>query len=166
MRVGAAIGLGFFLLVLRSTVLPAVGLSAVGPDLILPLIVFYGATNRFGEGVVVTLVLGHLADLMSGGTFGVHLFQYSLAFGLGNLIHGRIDQQGAFVPCLMVFVVALVTGFSISVLYGLWGFEVPAPAGGLWLGSLLTSAFTVPLLPALRALQSISRRDDKLVLPG
>lgn len=163
---GAAIGLGFFLLVARSTLLPALGLNAVGPDLILPLIVFYGATNRFGEGVVVTLVLGHLADVMSGGILGLQLFQYSLAFGLGNLIHGRIDQEGAFVPCLMVFLVALVSGFALSLLYGLWGFEVPGPAGGLWLGSLLTALFTVPLLPALRALQNISRHDDKLVLPG
>ncbi len=166
MRVGAAIGLGYVLLVVRSTLLPVFGLSAVGPDLALPLVIFYGATGRFGEGLVVTLVLGHLADVMSGGTFGLYPFLYAVAFGMGNLTHGRVDQDGAFVPCLMVFLIALASGVLLHLLYGFWGFPVPRPAGGLLLGSVLTAAFTAPLLPALRALQRVARRSDKLILPG
>jgi rod shape-determining protein MreD len=163
---GAAIGLGFVLLVVRATLLPAVGLAAVGPDLIIPLVVFYGATGRFAEGLAVTLVLGHLADVMSGGTLGLHLYLYAVAFGLGNLSHGRIDQAGSFVPCLMVFLITLVAGASLALLYGLWGIAVPRPAGGPLLSAALTAAFTFPQLPVLRALQRVSRRDDTLILPG
>ena len=166
MRLGAAIALGFALLLVRATVLPMFGLAAIGPDLLLPLVVFYGTTGRFAEGVVVALVLGHLADLMSGGTFGIHTFQYACAFGMGNLAHGRIDLRGVIVPCLMVFAVALASGFTLVVLHGFWGLPLSRPAGGLWLGALWTAAFTVFLLPALRALQRLSRRDDRLILPG
>ena len=166
MRMGAAIGLGFVLLVVRATLLPVFGLAAIGPDLVLPLVVFYGATGRFAEGVVVTLVLGHLADVMSGGTLGLHLYLYAVAFGLANLSHGRVDQAGSFVPCLMVFVISLVAGASLALLYGLWGTAVPRPAGGPLASALLTAAFTFPMLPVLRKLQRISRRDDKLILPG
>ena len=125
---GAAIGLGFVLLVVRASLLPTLGLAAIGPDLVLPLVVFYGATGRFTEGLVVTAVLGHLADVMSGGTLGLHLYLYAVAFGLGNLSHGRVDQAGAFVPCLMVFLIALLAGASVTVLYGLWGAPAPRPA--------------------------------------
>ena len=50
MRLGAAIALGFALLVVRSTVLPMVGLAAIGPDLLFPLVVFYAASGRFNSG--------------------------------------------------------------------------------------------------------------------
>ncbi len=165
MRLGAALTLGFFLLVVRSTVLPMVGFAAVGPDLIFPLVVFYGASGRFGSGLAAALVLGHLSDLMCGGIHGVHLFMYVLGFGASTLVSGRLDLEGIAVPCLLVFAVSLVSGLVLDLCFGVWSMPAPRPAGGLLLGSVLTAAFAIPLLPALRALQRFTEREDSLELP-
>jgi len=164
-RIGAALTLGFALLVVRSTVLPMFGLSAIGPDLVFPLVVFFAASGRFGPAFVLAIVLGHLADLMGGGVHGIHLFLYSLGFVISSLLAGRLDLHGTAVPCLVVLAVATLSGFLLWMLYGVWSLPMPAPAGGLLAEAALTALFAVPLLPVLRALQQISERDGSLVLP-
>lgn len=165
MRIGAALTLGFALLVVRSTVLPMIGLAAIGPDLVFPLVVFYAASGRYGQAFVLAVVLGHLSDLMGGGVHGIHLFLYSLGFVLSSLLAGRLDLQGTVVPCLMVFSVAVLSGLLLWMLYGVWSLPMPAPAGGVLAEAALTALFAVPLLPVLRALQQLSERDGSLVLP-
>ena len=165
MRLGAALTLGFFLLVVRSTVLPMVGFAAVGPDLIFPLVVFYGASGRFGSGLAAALVLGYMSDLMGGGIHGIHLFMYVLGFTFSTLVQGRLDLQGMAVPCILVFAVSLLSGLVVTACYGIWSMPVPQPAGGLLVGSILTAAFAIPLLPVLRALQRFTEREDSLELP-
>jgi len=164
-RIGAALTLGFALLVVRSTLLPMVGLSAIGPDLVFPLVVFFAASGRFGQAFVLAVVLGHLADLMGGSAHGIHLFLYSLGFVISSSLAGRLDLQGTTVPCLVVLCVSLLSGFGLWLLYGLWSLPMPAPAGGLLAEAALTALFAVPLLPVLRALQQIAERDGNLVLP-
>lgn len=165
MRLGAAITLGFTLLVVRSTVLPMVGFAAVGPDLIFPLVVFYGASGRFVSGLAAAVVLGHLSDLMCGGIHGVHLFMYVFGFVAASLASRRLDLEGVAVPCVLVFAVSLLSGVVLDLCYGAWSMQAPRPAGGLLLGSLLTALFAIPLLPVLRALQRFTEREDSLELP-
>jgi rod shape-determining protein MreD len=166
MRLGAAVALGFALLVIRSTVLPMVGLAAIGPDLLFPLVVFYGASGRFGSGVAAALVLGYLADVMCGGNHGVHLYLYGMGFVTAALAAGRLDLEGTLVPCALVFTTSLVSGFTLILLFGVWDQPLPRPAGGLLLESLLTALFAIPLLPVLRATQRFTTREDSLVLPS
>ena len=166
MRLGAAIALGYALLVVRSTVLPMVGLAAIGPDLLFPLVVFYAASGRFGSALLLALLLGHLADLMCGGNHGVHLFLYGVGFVTSALAAGRLDLEGTLVPCVLVFATSLVAGFTLILLYGVWDMPLPRPAGGLAAESLLTAVFAIPLLPVLRATQRFTAREDSLVLPS
>lgn len=165
MRFGAAIALGFALLVLRSTLLPMIGFAAVGPDLVFPLVVFYGASGRFVSGLAAAIVLGHLADLMGGGIHGIHLFSYGIAFVISSLAAGRLDMHGTVLPCTIVFAISMVTGFVLWMLFGVWSLPMPRPAGGLVMEALLTALFAIPLLPALTAMQRFTERDDGLLLP-
>ncbi len=165
MRLLMVLAMGYALLVLRSTVMPVLGLSAIGPDLVFPMAVFYGATNRTAEGVVTALVLGHAADLMAGGGHGVHVFLYALGFVLASLLAGRIDVDGIAVPVLTVFVLSLVAGLSLTSMYNIWSLAPPRPAGGALVESALTALCAIPLLPALRALRRMTERQDTLPLP-
>lgn len=166
MRLGVALSIGFALLVLRSTLFPALGFASVGPDLVFPLAVFYGARGRFLEGMATVLVLGHLADLMSGGVHGVHVFLYAVGFAVATLASRRIDLEGTFVPCSLVFLLSLVSSFALALLYDLWSLPVPGTIGTTIWESLLTALFAWPLLPVLRALRRVTEREGKLALPS
>ncbi len=162
MTVGAAVALGLALLLLRSTLLPLLGLAALGPDLVFPLVVFYGARGRFAQGVVLTIVLGYLSDLLGGGPPGLYLLHYALAFTLAQLLSGRVAMHGLAIPALLVFAFDVAGGAVLSLLFGAWGQPLPRPAGGLLLDAAITALFSLPLIPVLRALQRVTTREEKL----
>jgi len=162
MSVGAVVALGLALLLLRSTLFPLLGLAALGPDLLFPLIVFYGCRGRFAHGVILTLVLGYLSDVMAGGPQGFYLFQYVLAFAAAQLVSGRVALHGLAIPALLVFTFDLAAGAALALLYSAWSQPLPRPAGGLLVDAGLTALFALPLIPVLRALERVTSREEKL----
>ena len=84
---------------------------------------------------------------------------------LSSLLAGRIDVDGVAVPVLTIFVLSLVSGLSLILMYNIWSLIPPRPAGGALIEAALTALFAIPLLPVLRSLRRMTEHQDKLPLP-
>jgi cell shape-determining protein MreD len=103
--------IGMSFLVLQSTLLAVDTDNPFRADLLFILMIFLGTMNRLGLGLLLSILLGLLVDLLSWGLPGFAMILYPLIFWVYFFIGTRTDISSA------VFAVTAVLIFRI--LYGL-----------------------------------------------
>jgi rod shape-determining protein MreD len=105
--------LGLILLVLQSTLLSVEAIDPLGPDLIFILLIFLGTLERLGMGLILSLFLGLMVDLLSWGVPGTAMILYPLIFWIFFFVGTRTDIQSSAFAVIAVLLFQIFYGFLV-----------------------------------------------------
>lgn len=151
---GAGVGVAWLLV--RSSLLPVLGLAALPFDPVIPLLVAFCLSGRRVEASALALGLGLVADSLVGAGSSRLLVQYVVVVLFASPAEGHIVLRDRWMPTLGVAVLTAVSGGVVYLLLGLLGAELPMDLTALpseVLAAVLASAL---LWPALVRLASAS----------
>lgn len=123
--------------VLQSTLLGAVAIAGVVPDLALVIIVFVAHKNGPMMGQIVGFLGGVVLDLMSLSPLGLHALIGTVIGYLYGLTRGKMFVDPIFMPIIMVVVATIIKVLTMAVAGALFRIEYAA--------GLLSSKFFVEL---------------------
>lgn len=104
--------LGIFVLVafLQVTLLDAVGISGIKPDLVMVLVVFYGFLYGPREGAFWGFAGGFFLDAAAGSYFGLNALVHLVAGYLAGVVQAALYKDNPFVVALITFLIGLFSG--------------------------------------------------------
>lgn len=142
-------------LLLQSAVLSRLLPAGIAPDLIMVLVVLWGAVRGWTNGLAAGMIGGLLVSLVSVAPAGVHLLQLGTVGAAAGLAEARIPRAGLLVFPLFAAAGTLVV-FSLGAL-GLQaaGWIVPWHSRSLLellSRTALNAAVSLPLAPLMQAL--------------
>lgn len=142
------LGVGFFLLLLQTTVLHFFPLGPVVPDLILVLCVYWGLNYPTVGAALGSFILGYSVDVVSSPLLGLNAFALSLVFLAVYLSSRCIWIHDSLLGAAVVFVASWVKALALLVASSLF-----MTSDGLWRGLLeyiffdaLAAAALAPIL--------------------
>jgi hypothetical protein len=103
--------LGLFCLVLQSTWLSGEIIHPFRLDLLFILIIFLGSLNRLGLGLILSVLLGMIVDILSWGVLGLALVLYPLIFWVFSFIEARTNLPALAFPVISVLIFQIFYGF-------------------------------------------------------
>lgn len=150
--------LTFFIFLLIATLVDAGGLlkifaiggDAVGPDVLVTLLVFYAVTCRPHEAISCCFIIGIAADL-AAGVMGPHFLCYGLLGTLLNAVARSLTVRQAVQQSGIVFAIYLlaeIAAYWLSLLRN-------APNPNAYSIFLLTAIFSAILCPLIWSLLAI-----------
>lgn len=119
--------LGYILLVLQTTLLPALLPLHFKPDLLLILVVYLGLGEGYVRGGVLSYLLGCLQDVFAAGYLGLYGLVFLGAFLAVRGVVARLNTESSILLLLLVTIATLLQ--SALLLFALGFF---AEAGALW----------------------------------
>ncbi len=131
----------------QAALIPAMNLLSIGPNIVLVLILIWSAERGMAEGVIWTLPVGILLDLLALDPLGSNTLALLPVAVIGGLAQRRLFHSGVIIP--MVLVVAA------TIVHQIVGVVVSAATGsGYSLGatmrlSFLTALLNVAMVPVL-----------------
>jgi rod shape-determining protein MreD len=145
--------LGLIFLVLQSTWLAMETINPFRPDLIFILVIFLGTLNRIWMGLVFSILLGTMVDMISWGVPGAAMILYPLIFLVFFYLGTRTDIQ---TPALAIIAVLILKIFyDCLVYYSLYLFrDMEFTQNQLWLifeQALTTMVISIPLMYLFKA---------------
>jgi rod shape-determining protein MreD len=142
--------------VAQSTVVPAINVIGVAPNLVLVLIVIWSSFYGAREGVIWAFCTGVLIDLLGMGMLGASSLALIPAALIGGLARRPLLQSGLVLPMVTVVGATLVSVFVLSVVGAIVGQGYP-----LWvtirLGAL-TAFLNTLMVPPLYLLLFVLER--------
>ena len=141
--------LGALWLLLQSSLLPTLHLSLIPFDPIVPLLVAWCLSSRRAEALWLAIVLGCLADSLSGASTSRLLMRYLLIVLLASPAQGHIVLRDRWMPTVGVAVVCVISGFLVYLFPALLGAELHSDLRALPGEVLSASLASVMLWPAL-----------------
>jgi rod shape-determining protein MreD len=153
-RILFLLSLGILILTLQTTLLAALPVQRVRPDLLLILTLYLGLSCPPVLGGVLAFLMGYLVDLFSGNTFGLYTLSRPLLFYAVHFFRNRFYLEGFSFQSLFVFFFSLLEGLFILMLLAMLN---PDPLPKLYPSfftfllpqSLFTGVITPMLLPFL-----------------
>jgi rod shape-determining protein MreD len=149
MRVLICFGIMLLSVSLQSTVIPALSIGGIRPDLVLVVVISAALTGGRETGVLCGAFGGILQDLLSAGPFGVNTLS-KILLGLVIGFYERKVNQGNFLLPIVAIVAGTMASTAISALfllaYGLAG-SIPA----LLIQMIPTTAYHILLAVPVRA---------------
>ncbi len=146
--VGAATGLSW--LVFQSSVLPFVGVQDLPMDPLIPLIAAFVLGAQRNEGFALAVLLGLVADSLSGVASGATTLQYLAVVALAAPLEGHIVLRDRWLPAAGIGVLCLVSGLGVLAFTGLLGVGRESPWLGLPQEAFGTAVATALLWPLFR----------------
>jgi rod shape-determining protein MreD len=145
--------LGLFFLVLQSTWLSGELIHPYRLDFLFVLIIFLGSLNRLVLGLIVSVLLGMMVDLLSWGVLGLAVILYPLIFWIFSFIHSRTNIESLVFPGIAVLVFQLLYGLVVFFLLSFFkGLEFPQHQSLLiFEQAIITALLSVPVLYFLKA---------------
>ncbi len=133
--------------VVQSSVVPALSVAGVTPDVPLILTVLLALRRGSETGCLVGFVAGMLQDVAGGGLIGVQALTKALAgFGMGMLV-GRLWVSNPLVQVPGLVLLTLAEGLLRFLLLQI--FHYPASLGGLMLHVVIPQALYNGVVGAL-----------------
>ncbi len=116
--------LAVFLYVVQCSLIPIVTMNGIKPDLLMIAVLSTGLLTGKEKGVAVGFFFGMLADLASGGVFGLHtLSKMAIGYGAG-LLERKVFKENILLPLLAVMVATVIHTAFMTVLLAVGGFKV------------------------------------------
>jgi len=147
-RAVLAAGLGVTWLLVRSSLLPSLGLAATPFDPVIPLLVAFCLSAGRLEAFCLAIGLGLVADSLVGVGSVRFLLQYLLVVVLASPSAGRIVLRDRWMPTLGVAMVTAASGLLVYLLLSLLGAELPMDVKALPSETFDASLASVLLWPA------------------
>jgi hypothetical protein len=124
---------GILLILLQTTLLPALSVAGVFYDLLTPVVIHIGVYRPLREGVPLILLLGFGMDGLSGGPPGLYISLYVWLY-----LAIRYLRQFLNVGNLLLLSLVSVTGVGLESMafFGLIGLR--SPIGQIWLVAVHT----------------------------
>lgn len=138
------LAVGFFLVLLQTTLLHLLPLRPVVPDLVLVLCVYLGLNHPTVGSVLSSFILGYFVDIFSSPVLGLNAFAMSLVFLSVYLSSRWIWVQNPFLSPVVVFFASCVKGIGLILV---WSFFLALE--GLWVGALKYILFEAILAAVL-----------------
>jgi rod shape-determining protein MreD len=115
MRSAATLLLGFFLLLLQSTVLEFAPAHVVTPCIGLLVALHVGLSEKWtaSSAVLVAFCTGYLFDLVSGAPRGVHAFVFVVMCLFARAMAARLAVRGLVFKAASAFVASLLTAVLV-----------------------------------------------------
>jgi rod shape-determining protein MreD len=105
--------LGLFCLVLQSTWLSGEMINPFRLDLLFVVIIFLGSLKRLGLGLVLSVLLGMIVDILSWGVLGLAMILYPLIFWIFSFIETRTTIESLAFPVIFVLIFQIFYGFLV-----------------------------------------------------
>jgi len=133
--------LGFGLLVLQSSLGTLWSFHPFSPNLLLPMIIYYGVTPEVSvvRGAVLSFLLGYVLDIFCGNPMGLQTFLMVATYLVAKVAGLRLFLRGPAFQMLLTFVVGVLDGGTILALRAI--FEPPPPFATADVGSSLFEVF-------------------------
>jgi rod shape-determining protein MreD len=131
----------------QAAFVPAVNVLSIGPNIVLVLMLIWSADRGMAEGVLWTLPVGVLLDLLALDPLGSNTLALIPVAIIGGLARRRLFHSGVIIPMLLVVVATVV--------YQLVGAIVSSATGSSYALvetvrlSFLTALLNVALVPLL-----------------
>lgn len=108
--------LGVIFLTLQTTLLPALPIERIRPDIVFILILYLSLFYPPISGGILALFMGFLMDLFSGNSFGLYTLSRPLIFYMAQFFKERFYLESFASQFLFVFIFDLVEGLLITLL--------------------------------------------------
>ncbi|MBT8340689.1 MAG: rod shape-determining protein MreD [Desulfatitalea sp.] len=136
------------LVLIRTTLIPAIPLFEKFYDLLIPIIIYLGFFRRKREGIPIVIFFGLIMDSLCGGPMGLYLLTYIWLYTAIRWLT-RVLHAGSL-P-LLALAVALGVTFEISILLGYMAFiaagaSIPVDAGKTVFLQIVWALLTGPLI--------------------
>ena len=106
--------LGFFLLVLQSTLALLLPWDTLVPSLSLPIVLYMGLHGyNAGRGAILSFILGYLMDVFAGSPMGLHTLVTVAIFLISRVAALRLFLQGWIFEIILTFLLALASSLLI-----------------------------------------------------
>lgn len=124
---------GFFLVLLQTTLVHHLPVGPIVPDLILVLCVYWGLYHPTVGAVLGSFVLGYSVDALStpDHLLGLNAFAMSLVFLAVYLSSRSIWIHNPLMSAVVVFMASLVKGAALILLWAIF-----LSVDGLWIGAV------------------------------
>jgi hypothetical protein len=168
MRVASHVIFGYLLMLVLGAVWRLLPWQPPAPDLISLLAVYLGLTARpimvgaltvrLVPATLGAVILGYLADLLTGTPRGLLALNAGVMCGLGHLVHSALIVRGRLFTVVFSFVVAIASGVFLLLVR----LSAGLVQGGAWsellmlLGTAFATGVAGPLL--FRGARSIDAR--------
>jgi rod shape-determining protein MreD len=105
--------IGLVLLALQSTWLAVEVDNPFHPDLLLVLLIFLATRNRLAMGLILSILLGAMVDLLSWGLPGTAVILYPLIFWVFLFIGTRTNISSPIFAILAVLIFEIIYGLLV-----------------------------------------------------
>lgn len=105
----------------QAALIPAINVLSIGPNVVLVLILVWSAERGIPEGIIWTLPVGILLDLLALDPFGSNTLALIPVAIIGGVASRRLLRSGVIIPMLLVVVATIVhqiVGAFVSSLTG------------------------------------------------
>jgi rod shape-determining protein MreD len=92
----------------QAALVPAINVLSIGPNIVLVLILIWSADRGMAEGVIWTLPVGILLDLLALDPIGSNTLALIAVAIIGGLARRRLFHSGVIIPMLLVVVATVV----------------------------------------------------------
>ncbi len=131
----------------QASFIPAINLSSIGPNIVLVLILVWSAERGIAEGVIWTLPVGILLDLLALDPLGSNTLALIPVAVIGGLSRRRLFHSGVIIPMLLVVVATIVHQALSAIVSSATGSSYPL--GVTMRLSVLTALLNVAMVPIL-----------------
>ncbi|MGI6360954.1 MAG: rod shape-determining protein MreD [Bacillota bacterium] len=112
-------------LVLNETLMPAISIGGIAPNLLIFFVVFYAIYRDPPQAVLIAVIIGLIEDLMIGRYIGLSIISYAaVAFAI-SYFKVRFYHENLLSPIIVIFTGSLVAGFLYVLLSQLVGLSLP-----------------------------------------
>jgi rod shape-determining protein MreD len=122
-------------LVFNETLMPAIALGGVSPNLIIYFVIFTALVKRPYQAAFWGAVVGLVEDLMIGRYIGLSILSYAFAAYVIAYLRARFYQENLLMPLLAVFIGSFIFGSLYLVLAQI--IAAPLPFTGSFISDVL-----------------------------
>jgi rod shape-determining protein MreD len=152
-RLTVAFLLGVLFLVLQTTLLTALPIQRIRPDILLIFTLYLGFSYPPISGGILAFFMGYLMDLFCGSTLGLYTFSRLVLYYLAHLFRSRFYLEGFPSQFLFVFIFSLMENFFILTFINVFNSDSIGDLASLFFTRLLPqSCFTGLLAPVFFSL--------------
>ncbi len=131
----------------QAALIPAINVLSIGPNIVLVLILVWSAELGIAEGVIWTLPVGILLDLLALDPLGSNTLALIPVAVIGGIARRRLLHSGVIVPMVLVVVATIVHQTIGAIVSSATGSSYSLEATVRL--SLLTALLNVAIVPVL-----------------
>ena len=145
-----------FVAIAQAAFIPAINVLSIGPNIVLVLILVWSADRGIAEGVIWTLPVGILLDLLALDPIGSNTLALLPVAIIGGLARRRLFHSGVIIPMVLVVAATIVHQLIGAIVSSATGLSYSL--GVTVRLSVLTALLNVAMVPLIYLIVAILDR--------